>query len=197
MRSATIDLSFWRMRASASRPMGGVYGELFAGPRSVRPLLRVQDIITRIGETEDLHEAIALTPMRAPSFARLVAIRTRIKAAHTQPLSEEQLRHGSRTGSRAAIYGFHPGDIAMIRRLYRSPHYHRRDPRAGPQVLAGPVTAQGVPTVDTQNIAQEIRQLQQMLQDFGIQTDLLDNALGASSISCSSSSTSSKICMPR
>jgi type IV secretion system protein VirB5 len=44
-------------------------------------------------------------------------------------------------------------------------------------VLAGPVTAQGVPTVDTQNIAQEIRQLQQMLQDFGIQTDLLDNAL--------------------
>ena len=43
--------------------------------------------------------------------------------------------------------------------------------------LAGPVTAQGVPTVDTQNIAQEIRQLQQMLQDFGIQTDLLDNAL--------------------
>ena len=43
--------------------------------------------------------------------------------------------------------------------------------------LASPVAAQGVPTVDTQNIAQEIRQLQQMLQDFGIQTDLLDNAL--------------------
>lgn len=43
--------------------------------------------------------------------------------------------------------------------------------------LAGPVAAQGVPTVDTQNIAQEIRQLQQMLQDFGIQTDLFDNAL--------------------
>lgn len=43
--------------------------------------------------------------------------------------------------------------------------------------LAGPATAQGVPTVDTQNLAQEIRQLQQMLQDFGIQTDLLDNAL--------------------
>ena len=43
--------------------------------------------------------------------------------------------------------------------------------------LAGPAAAQGVPTIDTQNIAQEIRQLQQMLQDFGIQTDLLDNAL--------------------
>jgi type IV secretion system protein VirB5 len=35
-------------------------------------------------------------------------------------------------------------------------------------VLAGPVAAQGVPTVDTQNIAQEIRQLQQMVQDFGL-----------------------------
>ena len=43
--------------------------------------------------------------------------------------------------------------------------------------LARPGLAQGVPTIDTQNIAQEIRQLQQMLQDFGIQTDLLDNAL--------------------
>jgi len=43
--------------------------------------------------------------------------------------------------------------------------------------LTGPAMAQGVPTVDTQNIAQEIRQLQQMLQDFGLQTDLLDNAL--------------------
>jgi type IV secretion system protein VirB5 len=43
--------------------------------------------------------------------------------------------------------------------------------------VSGPVAAQGVPTVDTHNIAQEIRQLQQMLQDFGLQTDLLDNAL--------------------
>jgi type IV secretion system protein VirB5 len=43
--------------------------------------------------------------------------------------------------------------------------------------LTAPAAAQGVPTIDTQNIAQGIRQLQQMLQDFGIQTDLLDNAL--------------------
>ena len=40
-----------------------------------------------------------------------------------------------------------------------------------------PVSAQGVPTVDTRNIAQEIRQLQQMLEDFGIQTDQLDTLL--------------------
>ena len=43
--------------------------------------------------------------------------------------------------------------------------------------LTGPVAVQCVPPVDTQNIAQEIRQLQQMLQDFGLQTDLLHNAL--------------------
>jgi hypothetical protein len=53
--------------------------------------LRVQDIITRISETEDLHEAIALNTYARAELARLVAIRTRIKAAHTQPLSEEQL----------------------------------------------------------------------------------------------------------
>lgn len=40
-----------------------------------------------------------------------------------------------------------------------------------------PVFAQGVPTVDTRNIAQEIRQLQQMLEDYGIQTDQLDTLL--------------------
>ena len=38
--------------------------------------------------------------------------------------------------------------------------------------LGSGASAQGVPTVDTQNIAQEIRQLQQMLEDFGIQTDI-------------------------
>jgi type IV secretion system protein VirB5 len=64
----------------------------------------------------------------------------------------------------------------MIRRLTRSLTTSAAT-LALATALAGPVTAQGVPTVDTQNIAQEIRQLQQMLQDFGIQTDLLDNAL--------------------
>ncbi|AVO39305.1 type IV secretion system protein [Pukyongiella litopenaei] len=44
-------------------------------------------------------------------------------------------------------------------------------------LFASPLFAQGVPTVDTRNIAQEIRQLQQMLEDFGIQTDQLDTLL--------------------
>ena len=34
--------------------------------------------------------------------------------------------------------------------------------------------AQGVPTVDTQSIAQQINQIKRMLEDYGIQTDMLD-----------------------
>ena len=41
--------------------------------------------------TKDLHEAIALNTYARAELARLVAIRTRIKAAHTRALSEEQL----------------------------------------------------------------------------------------------------------
>ena len=44
-------------------------------------------------------------------------------------------------------------------------------------LAVSPASAQGVPTIDTRNIAQEIRQLQQMLEDFGIQTDQLDTLL--------------------
>jgi len=44
-------------------------------------------------------------------------------------------------------------------------------------LAVSPALSQGVPTIDTRNIAQEIRQLQQMLEDFGIQTDQLDTLL--------------------
>lgn len=40
--------------------------------------------------------------------------------------------------------------------------------------LPAPVTAQGVPTVDTQSIAQQITQIRRMLEDYGIQSDMLD-----------------------
>ncbi|MCJ1902285.1 type IV secretion system protein [Paracoccus versutus] len=42
--------------------------------------------------------------------------------------------------------------------------------------LASPVAlhAQGVPTVDTQSIAQQINQIKRMLEDYGIQTDMLN-----------------------
>lgn len=75
---------------SLSAHGAGVYGD-YSLVSVQAAALRVQDIITRIGETEDLHEAIALNTYARAELARLVAIRTRIKATHTQPLSEEQL----------------------------------------------------------------------------------------------------------
>lgn len=79
---------------SLSAHGAGVYGDysLVSVQAAAR---RVQGIITRIGETDDLHEAIALNTYARAELARLVAIRTRIKAAHTQPLSEEQLAMAS------------------------------------------------------------------------------------------------------
>jgi hypothetical protein len=82
---------------SLSAHGAGVYGDYSLV--SVRAAaLRVQDIITRIGETEDLHEAIGLNTYARAELARLVAIRTRIKAAHTQPLSEEQIAMAAARG---------------------------------------------------------------------------------------------------
>lgn len=52
---------------------------------------RVRSIIERIGETADVHEAMALNTYARAELARLVAIRTRLKAARTQPLSAAQL----------------------------------------------------------------------------------------------------------
>ena len=75
---------------SLSAHGAGVYGD-YSLVSVQAAALRVQDIIRRIGETEDIHEAIALNTYARAELARLVAIRTRIKAAHTQPLSEEQL----------------------------------------------------------------------------------------------------------
>jgi len=41
----------------------------------------------------------------------------------------------------------------------------------------GAAHAQGVPTVDTQNIAQEIQQLRQMIEDEALQNEQLQQAL--------------------
>lgn len=44
-------------------------------------------------------------------------------------------------------------------------------------VLIGPVHAQGVPTVDTKNTLQTIKQLEVLLDDLGVQQDMLGNAV--------------------
>ena len=68
----------------------GIYGDY--SMVSVRAAaLRVQDIITRIGETDDIHAAMSLNTYARAELARLIAIRTRLKAAHTRPLSAAEL----------------------------------------------------------------------------------------------------------
>jgi hypothetical protein len=75
---------------SLSAHGAGVYGD-YSLVSVQAAALRVQDIIRRIGETGDLHEAVALNTYARAELARLVAIRARIKAAHTEACSEEQL----------------------------------------------------------------------------------------------------------
>ncbi|WP_425074872.1 lytic transglycosylase domain-containing protein [Sagittula sp. S175] len=75
---------------SLSAHGSGVYGD-YSLVSVQAAALRVQDIIERIGETEDLHEALALNTFARAELARLVAIRTRLKAARTEPMSAEQI----------------------------------------------------------------------------------------------------------
>lgn len=75
---------------SLSAHGAGVYGDYSLV--SVRAAARrVQDIVERIGKTEDVHEALALNTYARAELARLVAIRTRLKAAGTEPMSAGQI----------------------------------------------------------------------------------------------------------
>ena len=68
----------------------GVYGD-YSLVSVQAAALRVQDIITRIGETDDIHAAMSLNTYARAELARLIAIRTRLKASHTRPLSAAEL----------------------------------------------------------------------------------------------------------
>ena len=68
----------------------GVYGD-YSLISVQAAALRVQDIITRIGGTDDIHAAMSLNTYARAELARLIAIRTRLKAAHTRPLSAAEL----------------------------------------------------------------------------------------------------------
>jgi hypothetical protein len=75
---------------SLSAHGAGIYGNYSL--ISVRAAaLRIQDIITRIAETEDVHAALSLNTYARAELARLMAIRIRLKAARTQPLSAQAL----------------------------------------------------------------------------------------------------------
>jgi len=83
----------------------GVYGD-YSLVSVQAAALRVQDIITRIGETEDLHEAIALNTYARAELARLVAIRTRIRAAQAEPLSADQIAFAAAQAQERAYMDF-------------------------------------------------------------------------------------------
>lgn len=75
---------------SLSAHGSGVYGD-YSMVSVQAAAQRLHDIISLIGATEDLQASIALNTYARAELARIVAIRTRLKAAQTQPLSDEQI----------------------------------------------------------------------------------------------------------
>ncbi|MDD9723412.1 transglycosylase SLT domain-containing protein [Sulfitobacter sp. PR48] len=80
--------------ANANLSLSG-FGAAFYGsnsPAAIRQAaLRVQDIVTRIGATQDIQESMALNTYARAELVRLMAARIRLKAARTRPLSAAQL----------------------------------------------------------------------------------------------------------
>ena len=80
--------------ANANLSLSG-FGAAFYGsnsPAAIRQAaLRVQDIVTMIGATQDIQESMALNTYARAELVRLMAARIRLKAARTQPLSAAQL----------------------------------------------------------------------------------------------------------
>lgn len=75
---------------SLSAHGSGVYGD-YSMVSVQAAAQRLHDIIRIIGTTEDVQAALALNTYARAELARIVAIRTRLKAAQTQPLSDEQI----------------------------------------------------------------------------------------------------------
>ena len=80
--------------ANANLSLTG-FGAAFYGsssPAAIRQAaLRIQDIVLRIGRTEDVQESMALNTYARAELVRLMAARIRLQAARTQPLSAAQL----------------------------------------------------------------------------------------------------------
>ena len=80
--------------ANANLSLAG-FGAAFYGsssPAAIRQAaLRVQDIVLRIGETEDVQESLALNTYARAELVRLMAARIRLNAARTRALSAAQL----------------------------------------------------------------------------------------------------------
>ncbi len=89
----------------------GVYGD-YSMVSVQAAAQRVQDIIRRIGETDDIHAAMSLNTYARAELARLIAIRTRLKAAHTRPLSAAEL---AMAAAQAREQDFMQFDLEVLR----------------------------------------------------------------------------------
>ncbi|EAU39818.1 hypothetical protein FP2506_00350 [Fulvimarina pelagi HTCC2506] len=72
---------------------------------------RIRMIINRIGETETLKESYDLNTYARAELARLVALRTRLKAARTEPLSAGEIAMASRMARERAFMTFELQEI--------------------------------------------------------------------------------------
>ena len=73
--------------------------------------LRIQDIVTRIGTTEDIQESMALNTYARAELIRLMAARIRLKAARTKPLSAAQLAQAAARMAEAEFMNFTLEDL--------------------------------------------------------------------------------------
>lgn len=84
--------------ANAELSFAGAGAAFYAShsPAAIRQAaLRIQDIVTGIGATEDVQESVALNTYARAELTRLVAARIRLKAAHTRVPSAAQLAQAS------------------------------------------------------------------------------------------------------
>ena len=107
----TIDAT---LMANANLSLTG-FGAAFYGnnsPAAIRQAaLRIQDIVTRIGTTEDIQESMALNTYARAELIRLVAARIRLKAVRTQPLTAAQLAQASARMAEAEFMNFTIEDL--------------------------------------------------------------------------------------
>lgn len=91
------------------------HGAAFYGnnsPVAIRQAaLRIQDIVTRIGSTEDIQESVALNTYARAELVRLVAARIRLNAASTRPLAAAQLARASARMAEAEFMDFTLEDL--------------------------------------------------------------------------------------
>ena len=95
---------------SLSAHGSGVYGD-YSMVSVQAAAQRLHDIIELIGTTEDVQASIALNTYARAELARIVAIRTRLKAAQTQPLSDEQIALAAAQAAERRVMDFRLEDL--------------------------------------------------------------------------------------